>query len=178
MTHLVRRRRPDDLPSLTDALLEQQPLTRYPVRNPLPFPVSQFLHYDDAIAAWTATVDDVPVGHIATTRSHTGVNGGDELHKACAATHGCDIAELTWLSAFFVGTKARRLGLGRDLLRTAVDSIHDAGGRPCLEVIPAFPAALKLYQSTGWTEVLRTRPDWLATAPDSDNLEAVVLVQR
>lgn len=176
VTHLVRPRQPDDLPALTEALLEQQPLTRYPVRNPLPFPVSEFLHYGDAIAAWTATVDDVPVGHISTTRSHTGINGGDELHKACAAAHGCDVEELMWLSAFFVGTNARRLGVGRELLRTAVDSILESGGFPCLEVIPVFPAALGLYESTGWTEVLRTRPAWLADAPGSEGLEVVVMV--
>lgn len=178
MTHDVRPRLAVDLPALAEALIEQQPLTRYPLRNPLPFPVSDFLHFDDAIDAWTGTVDGVPVGHIATTSGHAGANGGDELDRACAAAHGCDVEELVWLSAFFVGSAARRTGLGRKLLRTAVDSIRDSGGHPCLEVVPAFPAALKLYESTGWTEVLRTLPGWLADAPDSDGLEVVVMVLR
>ena len=172
----VRPRRAEDLTDLTEALLEQQPQTRYPVRNPLPFPVRDFLHFDDAVDAWTATVDGTPVGHISTTRRHTAVNGGDELDRACAAAHGCTADDLVWLSAFFVGTRARRLGLGARLLLSAVDSIRDAGGRPCLEVVPAFPAALRLYESTGWTEVLRTRPDWLANAADNDGLEVVVMV--
>ncbi|TQL68520.1 ribosomal protein S18 acetylase RimI-like enzyme [Nocardioides albertanoniae] len=178
MTHAieVRPRREDDLADLTASLLEQQPQTRYPVRNPLPFPVSDFLHFDDAVAAWTATIDGTPVGHISTTRSHTGVNGGDELQRACAQAHGCAVEDLVWLSAFFVGTRARGLGLGRTLLHTAVDDIRRAGGRPSLEVVPAFPAALRLYESTGWSEVLRTRPEWLASAADSDGLEVVVMV--
>ena len=81
----VRPRRAEDLPDLTEALLEQQPQTRYPVRDPLPFPVRDFLHFDDAVDAWTATVDGAPIGHISTTRRHTGVNGGDELDRACTA---------------------------------------------------------------------------------------------
>lgn len=178
MTHVVRPRLEDDLPALAEALIEQQPLTRYPVRNPLPIPVSDFLHFGDAVDAWTATVEGTPVGHIATTMGHTGRNGDGELDRACAAAHGCDIEDLVWISAFFVGSAARRTGLGRTLLRTAVDSIRESGGHPCLEVVPAFPAAMKLYESTGWTEVLRTRPDWLAGAPDSDGLEVVVMVLR
>ena len=172
----VRPRHAQDLAALTEALLEQQPQTRYPVRNPLPFPISEFLHMDDAVAAWTATCEGTPAGHLATTRSHLGINGGDELREACTAAHGCTDKDLVWLSAFFVGTKARGLGLGRELLRTAVDSIRASGGRPCLEVVPAFPAALRLYESTGWTEVLRTRPEWLVRTADSDGLEVVVMV--
>jgi GNAT superfamily N-acetyltransferase len=135
MTHLVRPRHAEELPALTDALFEQQPLTRYPVRNPLPFPVSDFLHFGDARDAWTAIVDGTPVGHIATTPRHTGINGGDEFDRACSAAHGCEVADLVWLAAFFVGSTARRMGLGRTLLETAIDRIRDSGGRPCLEVI-------------------------------------------
>nr|WP_246321850.1 GNAT family N-acetyltransferase [Nocardioides panzhihuensis] len=144
----------------------------------MPIPVSDFLHFGDAVDAWTATIEGTPVGHIATTMGHAGGNGDGELDRACAAAHGCDIEDLAWLSAFFVGSAARRTGLGRTLLRTAVDSIRESSGRPCLEVVPAFPAAMKLYESTGWTEVLRTRPDWLAGAPDSDGLDVVVMVLR
>lgn len=178
MTSVVRPRLAEDLPALAEALIEQQPLTRYPLRNPLPFPISDFLHFGDAIDAWTATVGGNPVGHIATTATRTGANGDDELERACAAAHGCDVADLVWLTAFFVGSTARRTGLGRTLLRTAVDRAQDSGRHLCLEVLPTFPAALKLYESTGWTEVLRTVPDWLAGAPDTDGFEVVVMVLR
>ena len=40
---LIRARRDDDLPELARVLAEQQPVTRYPLRWPLPFPVEQFL---------------------------------------------------------------------------------------------------------------------------------------
>lgn len=173
---LVRPRRPEDLPALSEALLEQQPLTRYPLRNPLPFPISKFLHYDESVAAWTATIDSVPVGHISVTRNHSGVNGSDEFDRACAAAHDCDVDELLWVSAFFVGSGARRIGVGRELLHIAVDSIRSSGHRPCLEVVPAFPAALRLYEADGWREVTRTRPAWLDELPDTDGLKAVVMI--
>lgn len=51
---VVRPRRAEDLPALEEELLAQQPSSRYPFRDPLPIPVSRFLHADDASGAWTA----------------------------------------------------------------------------------------------------------------------------
>src|SRR5690606_8549820 len=63
----VRPRRAADLAPLGEALLAQQPGSRYPFRNPLPAPVAEFMHFPDAAAAWTAELDGRPVGHVCRT---------------------------------------------------------------------------------------------------------------
>ena len=37
---------------------------------------------------------------------------------------------------------------------------------PCLEVLAVHPAAQALYASSGWREVLQTRPSWMDSVPD------------
>lgn len=58
----IRARRPADVPALADVLLAQQAGSRYPFRDPLPVPVEEFLHADDAVRAWTAELDGRRVG--------------------------------------------------------------------------------------------------------------------
>jgi len=50
----IRPRRDDDVAVLADLLIEQQPVSRYPYRWPLPFPVEDFLVRDGEQAAWVA----------------------------------------------------------------------------------------------------------------------------
>ena len=66
---VIRPRRRADIPELARLLMEQQPRTRYPFRNPLPFPVEQFLHADDAAAAWVAEHEGRVAGHACWTGS-------------------------------------------------------------------------------------------------------------
>ena len=80
--------------------------------------------------------------------------------------HGCSVEDLGWVSTLFVGLGIRGLGLGRRLLDTVVADIRRTGHRPCLEVLAVHPAAVALYTSSGWLEVLETRPFWMAGAPD------------
>ncbi len=160
----IRPRRPEDVPLLADVLWAQQALTRYPVRNPLPFPVERFLHAHDAVAAWTAVLDGRPVGHVCRVGPPQGSDDAAAMNRACAAAHGCSVDELGWVSTLFADPSTRGLGLGRALLGTVVADIRSAGLRPCLEVLPVHASALALYESTGWQEVLRVRPAWLRAA--------------
>ncbi len=160
-TALVRRRRPEDIAVLRDVLLAQQATSRYPFRDPLPFPVEEFLHAEDAAAAWTAELGGRPVGHVCRTGPRAGFADADAMSRACARAHGCGLDRLAWVSTLFVGLEGRRLGIGRRLLATVVDDMRAAGLRPCLEVLPVHPGALSLYTGTGWREVLRLRPAWL-----------------
>ncbi len=173
---LVRRRRPDDLPALAELLLAQQPLTRYPIRNPLPVPVAQFLHADDALAAWTAELDGRPVGHVCRVGFPRSIPDADEVARACARAHGCAVHELGWVSTLFVEPAASGLGIGRALLAAVVAEMRGAGIRPCLEVLPVHFAALALYESERWREVLRLRPDWLIAAAGADAPDVRILV--
>lgn len=169
---VVRPRRREDLPALAEALREQQPISRYPVRDPLPMPVEDFLRADDALGAWTAELDGRPVGQICWVGPGDDTDG---VNRACAELHGCAVGDLAWVSAFFVGLPARRTGVGRRLLATAVADMAARGRRPCLEVLALHPAARRLYDATGWREVVRTRPDWLREAVGEDGPDVVVM---
>ncbi|GAA1506891.1 GNAT family N-acetyltransferase [Nocardioides humi] len=172
----VRRRRTADLPVLAEVLLAQQSSSRYPFRDPLPVPVEQFLHADDALSAWTAELAGRPVGHVCRTGPAGGFPGAAALNAACTAAHGCEVGDLGWVSTLFVGVEARGRGLGRLLLDVVVADIRAAGRHPCLEVLPVHPAALTLYRREGWSEVLRLRPDWLRDAVGDAGPDVVVMV--
>jgi GNAT superfamily N-acetyltransferase len=172
----VRPRRPDDVPGLAGVLRAQQPASRYPFRDPLPFPVERFLHAHDAAAAWTAELDDRPVGHVCRLGPPRGFPDADAMNEACARAHGCAVEDLGWVATLFVGLDARGLGVGRALLDTAVQDIRTAGLRPCLEVLPVHAAALTLYEATGWREVLRLRPAWLREAAGDQGPDVRVMV--
>ncbi len=172
----VRPRRPADVPALVDVLREQQPTSRYPFRDPLPIPVERFLHTDDAVGAWTAELDGRPVGHVCHTGPPDGFPDAAEMNRICALAHGCDVERLAWISTLFVALELRGRGVGRRLLSTAVDDIHRAGLHPCLEVLPVHPAALALYSSTGWHDVMRVRPEWLASVVGDEGPDVTVMV--
>ena len=174
---LIRTRRPGDIPQLADVLMSQQSHTRYPFRDPLPLPVEQFLHAHDALAAWTAEVGGRPAGHVCRVRSPRGPEA-EAMNRACVRAHGCAVEELGWVSTLFVDPAARGLGIGRALVDAVVADMRTAGLRPCLEVLPVHSAALALYESTGWQEVLRLRPEWLRTVDGEVPPDVRVLVLR
>jgi GNAT superfamily N-acetyltransferase len=171
----IRPRRADDVPALVDVLMGQQSLTRYPFRDPLPVPPEQFLHADDALAAWTAELDGRPVGHVCRVRSPRGPEA-EGMNRACARAHGCAREDLGWVSTLFVDPAARGLGIGRALVGTVVADMREVGLRPCLEVLPVHSAALALYEADGWQEVLRLRPEWLRTVDGEVPPDVRVLV--
>ena len=168
----VRARTPADLPALVDLLWDQQPGSSYPLRNPLPMPTTAFLHADDADAAWTATIDGRPAGHVCRTTGYP----DPAVERICAEAHGCAVDELGWVSTLYVGRDARGLGIGRRLLGTVVTDLRAAGRRPCLEVYPARPEAIGLYSSHGWQEVTSTRPEWLRAVRGDEGPDVRVLV--
>lgn len=172
----IRPRHPDDLPELARVLFAQQAETRYPVRDPLPIPVAEFLHAEDAAAAWTAEHEGRVVGHVCRTGPVHGYAEADAMNTACAEAYGCTVAELAWVSTLFVDPATRGLGVGRALLATVVDDIAARGLRPCLEVLDLHGAAGRLYRSTGWVDVLRTRPAWLAGAVDDPEVGVSTMV--
>lgn len=174
-TVTLRPRIPADLPELAQVLQGQQAETRYPFRDPLPVSLEEFLHAEDAVAAWTAEVDGRPVGHVCRTGPPFGFPAAALLNDACARAHGCEVSELGWVSTLFVGSDMRGRGVGRMLLSAVVADIRAAGLRPCLEVLPLHPAALALYHGSGWSEVLRMRPDWLVQAAGGDGPDVVVM---
>ena len=66
MDLVVRPRLAEDVPALCELVMRQQPLTQYPFRNPLPFPVEDFVVRSGELAAWVAELEPAsPVGHVS-----------------------------------------------------------------------------------------------------------------
>ncbi len=172
----IRRRESADIPALAAALVRQQAGTRYPFRDPLPIPIEDFLHAHDAVKAWTALLDDQPVGHVCRTVSARRFPDAGLLNEVCASAHGCLPSELAWVSALFVAAEARGHGLGRQLLEAVVDDVVSSQLFPCLEVLPNHPAALSLYLASGWRVVHRLRPDWLTAVAGDEGPDVHVMV--
>jgi GNAT superfamily N-acetyltransferase len=127
----VRSRRPADIPALVDVLWAQQTTSQYPFRRPLPVPVEQFMHADDAVAAWTAELEGRPVGHVCRVRPpHHDLPDAAEMNRACARAHRCDVDQLAWICTLFVGLQGRGQGIGRRLLSAVVEDIHAVGLHP------------------------------------------------
>ena len=179
MTLLGARLRPresSDIPVLSAALIRQQAGTRYPFRDPLPIPVEDFLHAHDAVKAWTAVLDDQPVGHVCRTEPARRFPEAALFDEVCAGAHGCLPSELAWVSTLFVAAEARGRGLGRRLLDAVVDDAQSSHLFPCLEVLPNHPAAMSLYLGSGWRVVHRSRPDWLTAVAGDDGPDVHVMV--
>ncbi len=173
---VIRSRTDDDLVALGRLLLDQQPETRYPYRDPLPMPVEQFLHGHDAERAWVAEAAGRPVGHVCRVAHSRTAGSMQPLDAICATAHGCDVDDLAWISALFVSSELRGSGVGARLLDAVVDDAVREGRRPCLEVLPVHPAAMALYVSRGWRVVHELRPDWLdAGAEHHHVVQAMVL---
>jgi GNAT superfamily N-acetyltransferase len=116
------------------------------------------------------------VGHVCRVGPPRGFPDAAAMNEACARAHGCGVAELGWVATLFVGLEARGRGVGRRLLDTVVADVRGAGLRPCLEVLPVHAAALSLYESTGWRDVLRIRPAWLRAAVGEAGPDVRVMV--
>ncbi len=167
-TVTIRPRRDDDLPALGAALLEQQPESGYPHRDPLPEPAEQFIQRPGQEAAWVAEVDGQVAGHVCVVRATTDGSGSDApFVEAWSDATGRPAEDLRVVSVLFVATSARGVGAGVALLRRATEHILEAGCVPCLDVLPTHDRAVEMYRRQGWREVTRQRPRWLsADAPD------------
>lgn len=96
---------------------------------------------------------DAELGRIGTAHPDTVVElvavaagevGGSVVITSCAPGAGK-------LTGFYVDPRLRRLGIGRELLRAAVDAARSSGlERLSLRTWGRMTAAVRLYESTGW----------------------------
>jgi ribosomal protein S18 acetylase RimI-like enzyme len=163
----IRLRRAEDLPVLADVLAAQQPVTGYPQRWPLPWPVEEFLVRDGELGAWVAELDGRVVGHVSAAE----VGKGIEVDGWVAGA-GRPAEELAAVSVLFVDHTVSGRGVGSALLDHAVEAIRSAGRLPVLDVVQETDKAVRLYQRKGWQVVGEARPWWL---PD-DLLPVLLMV--
>ncbi len=167
---LVRPRRPEDVPVVGELIMRQQPLTRYPFRNPLPFPVEQFVSRPGELASWVALVGphEQVVGHVSVldVTDH-------EIGPQWATAVGRPVEELAAVSVLVVDHDLTGRGIGRRLMDACERHVVDLGRVPVLEVVGAHSRAAALYRARGWQVVGTARPHWLP--PDEEPVELMVL---
>jgi GNAT superfamily N-acetyltransferase len=118
----------------------------YPVY--LPGNLRSFLEMPGAIASWVADSGREIIGHVAL---HPGSSKG-VMALAGEAT-GLPASRLGVVARLLVDPGARRLGVGRSLLRAAADDAAQRGLWPILDVVTHHEAAIRLYEECGWTRL-------------------------
>jgi GNAT superfamily N-acetyltransferase len=161
---IVRPREPADVPVVGELILRQQQQTRYPFRNPLPFPIEQFVARDGELAAWVAetapdTTADAPtlVGHVSVldVTDH-------EIGPSWAGAAGRPVEELAAVSVLVVDLALGRRGIATRLMDACEAYVLGLGRTPVLEVVAdAHSGALSLYLRRGWRVTGEVRPRWL-----------------
>ena len=152
----VRAREAADVAPLCELVMRQQPLTRYPYRNPLPFPVEQFLVRPGELGAWVAELGGRAVGHVSLVEV-----GEHHLGPRWAEAVGRPVDELASVAVLVVDPEVTGRGIARLLLDACEQRARDLGRVPVLEVMDLQSRAAGLYVSRGWREVGTAYPDWL-----------------
>lgn len=100
------------------------------------------------LQAWVAELDGQIVGHVSLHRAED-----DATLPPAQAASSRPAAGLAFLSRLLVSPDARRLGLARRLVQTAVDHAHAGDLRPVLEVVTDASGAIALYESLSWKRI-------------------------
>jgi GNAT superfamily N-acetyltransferase len=143
---IVRPRRDDDLSSCVALATLVHAEDDYPPR--MADDLSAFISSPDAIAAWVAEIDGAIVGHVALHRRTS-----DEAMVLAAAASGRPVSDLTVVARLLVSPPARRRGVARSLLATAVHAARNRGLRPMLDVATRLEPAIRLYEANGWRRI-------------------------
>jgi ribosomal protein S18 acetylase RimI-like enzyme len=154
---VIRCRDGDDLPALVRLLGEQQSVSGYPMRWPLPFPPEHFVVRAGELAAWVATDDTGEViGHVSLVDPQPGWDTDAWVEATRAAPR-----ELAAVSVLMVATRHLRTGVGSALLGMAVRRARAVGRTPVLDVDSEATGAVRLYHRLGWQTVGEATPPWL-----------------
>jgi ribosomal protein S18 acetylase RimI-like enzyme len=152
------------VPLVGDLIMRQQPQTRYPFRNPLPFPIEEFVVRDGELAAWVAeTVPDATAGARAVV-GHVSVIAvtNHEIGSGWAHAVGRPVEELAAVSVLAVDSDLGRRGIATRLMDECEAFVRELGRTPVLEVVAdAHSRALSLYLHRGWRVIGEVRPHWL-----------------
>ena len=160
----VRPRVPADVPLVGDLIMRQQPQTRYPFRNPLPFPIEEFVVRDGELAAWVAETAPDGTADARTVVGHVSVLDvtDHEIGPSWADAVGRPVEELAAVSVLAVDLGLARRGIATRLMDECEAYIRDLGRTPVLEVVAdAHSHAVGLYLRRGWRVIGEVRPRWL-----------------
>ena len=164
MDFIVRPRRPADVPLVGDLIMRQQPQTRYPFRNPLPFPIEEFVVRHGELAAWVAETVPGPAADARAVVGHVSVLDvtDHEIGPSWADAVGRPVEELAAVSVLVVDLGLGRRGIATRLMDDCEAYIRGLGRTPVLEVVAdAHSRAVGLYLHRGWRVIGEVRPHWL-----------------
>ncbi|MFC7220061.1 GNAT family N-acetyltransferase [Streptomyces polyrhachis] len=119
---------------------------------PVDFPADPvgWLTPEGVVDVWVAGEGDVLGGHVALTRAGAGDVAPGLLGGGAVLVVG----------RLFVAPRARGLGLGAWLLRTASRAARERGARAVLDVVASDTAAVALYERAGWQALGGVEQDW------------------
>ena len=141
---VVRERADDD--DLVPLLLRVHAEDGYPL-HATPEVAVAFLGSGERLAAWVAEDDDgALVGHVA-------LHADPSYSTLRYARQATGLDRLVLVARLFVDPGTQRSGVGRTLLRHAVDEARRRGLRAVLDVGQVFTKAVALYEAEGWTRV-------------------------
>ena len=148
----VREHTADD--DLVPLLLRVHARDGYPL-HATPGQATAFLASGRRVAAWVAEQDGRLVGHVALHH--------DPAHPTLAVAAertGLRVEALALVARLFVDPDSQRDGVGRTLLRHAVEQAQSRGLRAVLDVGQTLHAAVALYEAEGWTRVTDLHPTY------------------
>ncbi len=159
----VRRRTEADLDACVEMARVIHALDGYPAY--LPTDLRTFLDSSEALAAWVAEDAGTVVGHVSLHRRSSAA----VMDLAVRASHQPP-GRLGVVARLLVDPTARRAGVGRALLDRAASEARARHLRPVLDVATDMTAAIRLYESCGWTRA----GEVTAHFPDGTSLDEFV----
>lgn len=143
MNCTVRTRVAEDLPALAEVLVRVHERDGYPVEG-VADPLA-WLSHPDALASWTAVIEEVPVGQVTLTSADPDEGGA----RIWTEHTGRQVSELAIVVRLFVDPGHRTVGAGRLLMASALRHATNIGRSVVLDVMAKDRDAIRLYERLG-----------------------------
>jgi GNAT superfamily N-acetyltransferase len=142
----IRPRREADLPYLVRLVDEARRLDGWPPH--LAGATRAFLAGSVPLAALVADETGPAVGHVVVQE-----HAAPEVTALASDALAVEEDALAVVARLFVDPAVRRRGIGRGLLRGALEAAAAAGRHPIVDVWTGLDGAVRLYESEGWARL-------------------------
>lgn len=142
-TVTVRARQTEDLPALGQVLVRVHQVDGYPVEGVTD--PEAWLTPPREIAAWTALLDDQPVGQVSLTHA----DPQDDAAQVWTSTMGRPYTDMVIPVRLFVDPTYRTQGAGRQLMVAAHEHAAALGKHLVFDVMLKDEKAIRLYEALG-----------------------------
>lgn len=149
MDTFIRERAETDISQLSDILLLVHDVDGYPVEG-----VSDpraWLTLKNMLHAWVAIHNNRIVGHVGISLPSAYDSAAGILHE----DFGIPLESIGVVQRLFVSPLVRNLGIGSELLETAMEYVKKYQRSLVLDVMEKDRAAIRAYKKHGWLEIGR-----------------------